>query len=123
MNIETFRNYCLSKKGVREDFPFDETTIVFKIGSKMFALTDIESLPFSVNLKCEPEKAIELREQYESITPGWHMNKKHWNTVCPDSRLPLSLFYEMVDNSYNLVFNSLKKSEKLEIDNESAQAK
>lgn len=115
MNIEKLREYCLSKAGAMEDFPFDETTIVFKIGSKIFAMSDLEKLPFSVNLKCDPEKAIELRERYECIIPGWHMNKKHWNTVYPERELPVSLFYEMIDDSYELVKKTLKKSEKEEI--------
>lgn len=112
MNIEEFRNYCLSKKGVTESFPFDETTLVFKVGGKMFALTDIEDYPLRFNLKCDPEKAIELREQYESIIPGWHMNKKHWNTVYSDNDVNDKIIYELIELSYNLVFNNLKKSEK-----------
>lgn len=112
MNIEEFRNYCLLKKGVAESFPFDETTLVFKVGSKIFAITDIEAYPLSFNLKCNPEKAIELREQYESIIPGWHMNKKHWNTIFPNNDVPDKLIYELIDHSYNLVLNNLKKTEK-----------
>ncbi|MCK5170530.1 MAG: MmcQ/YjbR family DNA-binding protein, partial [Bacteroidales bacterium] len=103
MNIEEFRNYCLSKKGTSEDFPFDETTLVFKVMNKMFALTDIED-DFTINLKCDPGKAIELREEYsESVTPGYHMNKKHWNTVIIDGRVPDKLIYQWLDHSYDLV--------------------
>lgn len=112
MNLKQFREYCLSKKGVTEDFPFDETTIVFRVGGKIFALTNVEQLPFTFNLKCEPEKAIELREKYSCIIPGWHMNKKHWNTIEPDNSISLKVLKELVDHSYELVFKSLKKSEK-----------
>jgi len=115
MDIETFRNHCINKKGVSESFPFDETTLVFKVGSKIFALTDLEDTPFRCNLKCDPERAVDLREHYKSIVPGWHMNKKHWNTVIADSDIDLKLFYELIDHSYQLVFDSLKNSEKLAI--------
>jgi len=117
MDIEFCRDYCLSKKGVTEDFPFDETTLCFRVGGKIFALTDTMSLPFQVNLKCLPEKAIELRERYNSIIPGWHMNKKHWNTIVCNSEIDidLELFKELIDDSYSLVFNSLKKDIKNEI--------
>jgi predicted DNA-binding protein (MmcQ/YjbR family) len=115
MDIESFRNYCLAKKGVTEAFPFDETTLVFKVGGKIFALTDLEDKPFRANLKCDPERAIDLRERYKSIIPGWHMNKTHWNTVIAGSDIDFKLFYELIDHSYELVFNSFKKSEKLAI--------
>ena len=81
MHIEAFRECCLSKKGTTEEFPFDETTLVFKVMGKMFAATGLDREEFSVNLKCEPAYAIELREEYEDVRPGFHMNKKHWNTV------------------------------------------
>jgi len=112
MDIESFRNYCLAKKGVTEAFPFDETTLVFKVGGKIFALTDLEDKPFRANLKCDPERAVDLREHYKSIIPGWHMNKTHWNTVIADSDIDMKLFRELIDHSYVLVFNTLKKSEK-----------
>jgi predicted DNA-binding protein (MmcQ/YjbR family) len=115
MNLDTFRKYCLSKKGVTEDTPFDETTLVFRVGGKIFALTDIEQVHFSFNLKCDPELAIELREKYECVTPGWHMNKKHWNTVEPDSSISEKAIMEMLDHSYELVYNSLSKKEKEKI--------
>jgi len=108
MNIENFRNYCISKKGVTEEFPFDEETLVFKVMGKMFALTKIDSF-VSVNLKCEPSKAEELREQYTAVKPGYHMNKKHWNTVMIDGSVPDKLIFQWVDDSYNLVVNSLPK--------------
>ncbi|RLD49686.1 MAG: MmcQ/YjbR family DNA-binding protein, partial [Bacteroidetes bacterium] len=92
MNIEELRNYCLSKPGVTEGFPFDETTLVFKVMDKMFALTDTHS-EFSINLKCDPQKAIELREHYPTVKPGYHMNKKHWNTIWPDDSIDDFLIY------------------------------
>lgn len=109
MNIEIIREYCLSKKGVTEDFPFDEVTLVFKVGGKMFALTSLEG-DFSINLKCDPEKAIELRETYSAVLPGYHMSKIHWNTVLIDGTLPPSLIFEWIDHSYNLVFQKLPAS-------------
>ncbi len=115
MNLETFRQYCLAKQGATEDTPFDETTLVFRVGNKIFALTDLERIPFRANLKCEPERAIELRERYDSITPGYHMNKMHWNTIEPEGQLSDVLFKELIDHSYNLIFNSLKKIERQKI--------
>jgi predicted DNA-binding protein (MmcQ/YjbR family) len=112
MDIETFRNYCLAKKGVTESFPFDEATLVFKVLNKMFALTGLDEADFKVNLKCNPEYAIALREQYDAIQPGWHMNKKHWNTVDFSANLDNSLLYGLIDMSYNLAVKGLKKSEK-----------
>ena len=109
MHIESFRTYCLSKKGVTESFPFDETTLVFKVGGKMFALTDLDTPELKVNLKCDPEKAISLREQYPEIIPGFHMNKKHWNTVQFNSNIGVKLFKELIDHSYDLVIQSLPK--------------
>ena len=106
MNIEELRNYCLSQAGVTEGFPFDATTLVFKVYGKMFALTDLEG-DFSVNLKCDPERAIALREQYPAITPGYHMSKKHWNSILIDGSLTDDMLYELIDHSYNLVFSSL----------------
>lgn len=114
MNIEEYRDYCLAKPGVTEGFPFNETTLVFKVMGKMFALTDIELFE-SINLKCNPEKAIELREQYEGINPGYHMSKKHWNTVIVDSDVPQNLLISLIDNSYNLVVDSLTKKLKEEL--------
>ncbi len=115
MDLEQFREYCISKQYVTEDFPFDETTLVFKVAGKMFALTDIYSLPFSFNLKCNPEKAIEYREHYNCIKPGWHMNKKHWNTITPDLNITDKFIKELIDHSYDLVFKSLTKSQKASI--------
>ena len=109
MNIEEFREYCLKKKGVTESFPFDETTLVFKVMGKMFTLTDTHD-NFRINLKCDPEKAIGLREKYPSVTPGYYMNKKHWNTVNIDGSIADSLLFEWVDDSYDLVVAKLPKS-------------
>ncbi len=109
MHIETFRNYCLSKPMVTEEFPFDETTLVFKVCGKMFALTGLDSPEFKVNLKCDPDRAIELRENYESITAGFHMSKKHWNTVLIDGSFSNELFIELIDDSYLLVVKGLPK--------------
>lgn len=112
MNLETFKNYCLSKKGVVEDFPFDAETLVFRVGSKMFALTNLNKSPLQVNLKCDPYLALELRSEFESIKPGYHMNKKHWNTVTIDGTLDEGKIFWMLDMSYDLVFKSLKKIER-----------
>jgi predicted DNA-binding protein (MmcQ/YjbR family) len=108
MNIEFFRDYCISKKGVTEEFPFGEETLVFKVMGKMFALTNVDSFS-SINLKCNPEKATELREQYACVKPGYHMNKNHWNTVMIDGSVSDKLIKEWVDDSYNLVVASLTK--------------
>ena len=105
------RLYCLDKKGVTESFPFDETTLVFKVMGKIFALTDLES-DFSMNLKCDPGKALELREQYPSVIPGYHMNKKHWNTVTIDNSVSDREILSWIDHSYDLVVKGLKKVER-----------
>lgn len=106
MDPENLRNYCLSKAHVTEEFPFGPDTLVFKVCGKMFALVDIENFK-SVNLKCDPQKAIELREQFPSVQPGYHMNKKHWNTVGLQDGLPDRLIQEWIDDSYNLVVDGL----------------
>ncbi len=111
MDLQTIRDHCLRKKGVEETFPFDNETLVFKVLGKMFLLTNIE-MPESINIKCEPEKALELREHHEEIQPGWHMNKKHWNTISLLGNLRNDLILQWIDDSYDLVVNSLKKSEK-----------
>ena len=94
------------KKGVTEEFPFDKNTLVYKVMGKMFALTDIDSFQ-SINLKCDPEKAIQLREAYEGVTPGYHMNKKHWNTIRTDGSIPDDLICQWIDDSYKLVVDKL----------------
>lgn len=108
MNIEEFRDYCLAKPAVSETFPFDEVTLVFKVAGKMFALTSLDK-EFSMNLKCDPERAIELREEYPAIQPGYHMNKKHWNTVYADGSIKDDLLRELIDHSYELIVKSLTK--------------
>lgn len=111
MNIEMLRDYCIGKPGVSESFPFDEVTLVFKVANKMFALTGLDS-DLAVNLKCEPEKAIELRETFTCVLPGRHMSKIHWNTVICDNSIPDSILFEWIDDSYNLVVSKLSKREK-----------
>jgi len=118
MNIEDFRNYCLSKKGATESFPFDEKTLVFKVMGKMFALTGLEQQPARANLKCDPERAIQLREEYDGlIIPGYHMSKIHWNTVELEMNIPHKLLLELIDHSYDLVVSKLTKKLKLELEN------
>ena len=108
MNIEDYRDYCLLKPGVTEGFPFDEHVLVFKVMGKMFALTDIDKFEF-INLKCEPDRAIELREGNPGITPGWHMNKSQWNSVHTDGSVSDPLIMELIDHSYELIVASLSK--------------
>jgi len=115
MNIESLRKYCLSLKGATEGLPFGEDALVFKIGGKMFALTSLEG-PLWVNLKCDPEEAIELREKFPQVTPGYHMNKKHWNTVNIDDTIPDKLIHEWIDESYRLVVSSLPRKVRNEIE-------
>lgn len=108
MNIEELRDYCLQKNGVTEGFPFGEDTLVFKVGEKLFLLTSLtEANRF--NVKCDPELAVELRERYNEVKPGYHMNKVHWNTVYMDGNLTIKQLREMIDHSYDLVLKSLPK--------------
>ena len=108
MSLEQFRDYFLQKPYVTECFPFDNESLVFKVFDKSFSLVDINSFQF-VNLKCDPEKPIELREQHVAIRAAYHMNKKHWNSVCVHADVEQKMFLELVDHSYNLVFQSLPK--------------
>ena len=108
MNIEELRDYCLSKPYVTECLPFDDVTLVFKVHNKMFALTSLDK-ELSVNLKCLPERAIELREEYSCVIPGFHMNKKHWNTVYVDGAVSDTKIKGWIDDSYNLVIATLPK--------------
>jgi predicted DNA-binding protein (MmcQ/YjbR family) len=117
MNIEEIREYCLAKPGVTEGFPFDETTLVFKVMNKMFALTGLDGVPPFVNLKCDQERAIGLREEYEEIKQGWHMNKAQWNSVYFQGSIPRDLIKELIDHSYELVVNGLTKKLKEELRN------
>lgn len=109
MHVEELREYCLSKKHVTESFPFDQQTLVFKVAGKMFALIGLDQKPSKVNLKCDPEKAIELRDEYSDIIAGYHMSKKHWNTVTIEGSLPTNFIKQLIDHSYNLVVASLTK--------------
>ncbi len=115
MDIESYREYCLTKPGTTEAFPFDENVLVFKVMGKMFALTDVD-LFTSINLKCDPEYAVELRDRYAGITGGYHMNKKHWNTVECDGSVPDNLIKELIDHSYDLVVKGLPKKLKEELE-------
>ncbi len=117
MDIETFREYCLGKKGVEEGFPFDSDTLVFKVMGKMFALTSLSSTPFTVNLKMDRDKVGEYRERYTDVQPGWHMNKTMWNTVCFDSGgIPRRELLWMVDHSYDEVVRGLTKKLRNELE-------
>lgn len=108
MNIEEIREYCISKKFVEETFPFDEDTLVFKVMGKMFLLISLSEAN-RFNAKCDPERCVELREQYSEIIPGWHMNKKMWNTVFVDGSLPRKLIIELIDHSYDEVVKGMPK--------------
>ena len=109
MDLENYRKHCVAKKSVTEEFPFDENVLVFKVHGKIFALADINNFT-SVNLKVEPEVGVELREQYEAVKPGYHMNKKHWITVEMDGTVPDRLLKQWIDNSYQLVVKGLPKA-------------
>ena len=108
MNIEEYRNYCLLKRGVTEEFPFNETALVFKVMGKMFALIDVEQFEI-ISLKCDPERGVELREQYSGINYAYHFNKKHWIGVATDGAVPDPLMYELINHSYALVVDKLPK--------------
>jgi len=113
MNIESFREYCLSKPKATEGTPFGPDNIVFKVGGKMFALAALDEVPPATNLKCNPDLALELRDRYEQVRPGYHMNKKHWNTVVLDGVIPEREVRKMIDHSYDLVARSLPKAKRL----------
>jgi len=116
MNIEAFREYCIAKKGVTEELPFGPDALVFKVMGKMFALCALERLPPQVNLKCDPERAIELREEHDgAIIPGYHMSKVHWNTLLLNDLSPI-LIAELIDHSYKLVVSKFTKKLKTEFD-------
>lgn len=116
MNIEEIRMYCLSKAHVTESFPFDDVTLVFKVQNKMFALLNLDG-DLSINLKCDPERAVDLREKHPSILPGYHMNKLHWNTVMIDGELSRKFIQELIDHSYDLIVESLPTKLKQELKN------
>ena len=112
MDIETLRSYCLSLKGVSEELPFGPDTLVFKVGNKIFLLTGMDA-PLSFNVKCDPEKAVLLREEYDCVKPGFHMNKKHWNTIAAGGAVSDALLISWIDHSYQIVVAGLPKKEKL----------
>lgn len=117
MNVEEFRNYCLSKKGATESFPFDQHTLVFKVMGKMFALCALERIPTQVNLKCDPDRSVELRSTYDGrIIKGYHMSGLHWNTLLIEDNIPHTLLLELIDHSYELVVDKLTKKLKAELD-------
>lgn len=118
MNIQQLYEFCLSKRGVTEHFPFDEDILVFKVGEKIFALTSLSNWEKgnpTINLKCNPERALELRAEYEAIVPGFHMNKIHWNTIEFNSDVSDKMMCELISHSYDLVFKSLTKKLQQEI--------
>src|SRR5437588_9843021 len=110
MDLAQFREYCLSKPRATEDTPFGPNVLVFKVGGKMFALAALDEVPTTVNLKCDPDLALDLRDRYEQIRPGYHMNKKHWNTVEIDGGIPEAELCKMIDHSYDLVVQSLPRA-------------
>src|SRR5215468_2233908 len=110
MDLTEFREYCLKKPGATEGTPFGPDVLVFKVGGKMFALASLDEVPTRVNLKCDPDLALELRDRYEQVTSGYHMNKKHWNTVEIESGIPDAEVRKMIDHSYDLVAKALIKS-------------
>src|SRR6184192_2135601 len=110
MDTVEFREYCLTKSDVTEGMPFGETVLVFKVAGKMFALVSLDEVPAIANLKCDPDLALELRDRYEQVRPGYHMNKKHWNTVEIEGGIPDAELRKMIDHSYDLVAKALPKS-------------
>lgn len=107
MDVETIRKYCLGKKSVKESFPFGENTLVFKVAGKVFLLLSLDRRPLQFNVKCDPERAEELREEFSSVIPAFHMNKKHWNTIIIDGHISARLIREWIDESYKLVIKTL----------------
>lgn len=116
MTLQDLQTYCLKKPGVTEELPFGPTTLVFKVMNKMFALTGLDDFK-SINLKCDPDLAIELRESFPEVQPGYHMSKKHWNTVTVNGGVTDDQIYQLVDDSYNLIVASLPKKLRLELEN------
>ena len=116
MNIEEIRDYCISKPEVTEGLPFNDTALVFKVVGKMFALLDLSEESRGISLKCDPELAIELREQHPEVTPAYHFNKRHWNTIIINGRVPDDLIREWIDHSYELVVWGLKRADREALD-------
>ena len=115
MDLESFREYCLTKPSATEGTPFGEDVLVFKVGGKMFALAALDKVPATANLKCDPDLALELRDRYEQVRPGYHMNKKHWNTVEIESGIPEAELRKMIDHSYELVVKGLPKAKRVKL--------
>ena len=113
MDLAEFREYCLRKSGATEGTPFGETVLVFKVGGKIFALASLDDVPARVNLKCDPDLALELRDRYEQVRPGYHMNKKHWNTIEIEAGIPDGEIRKMVDHSYELVAKKLSRRSRI----------
>lgn len=118
MNIEQLQSYCLSKKGAEESLPFGPETLVYKVGGKMFLLASLDSIPLQFNVKCKPDDATTLREQYACVLPGYHMKKQHWNTIIADGSVSDKLLKQWIDDSYNLIVNSLPKKTKALLNND-----
>ncbi len=112
MNIETLREYCLSKKNVEEDQPFGPDVLVYKINGKIFLLISLDEDPLQFNVKCDPDLAVELREEYSCVIPGYHMNKKHWNTIIVDGTVPSKKLKEWIDHSYELIASNNRKKKR-----------
>jgi predicted DNA-binding protein (MmcQ/YjbR family) len=117
MHVERLREYCLLKKGVTEGMPFGPNVLVFKVMDKMFALCGLDNIPPTVNLKCAPDYALQLREQHPEISPGYHMNKQHWNTVQLEGGLSEPFLEQLIDDSYTLIVNALPKNKRLALSN------
>lgn len=115
MTIEAIREYCLSKSHTTEDMPFDQSVLALRVAGKIFLLTNIDEDPLRINLKCDPEKALRLRDEFEDVIPGYHMNKKHWNTVNCEGELKSSFIKRLIDHSYELIVNSFSKKKRSEL--------
>jgi len=115
VDLESFREYCLKKPGATEGTPFGDTVLAFKVAGKMFALAELDEVPTAANLKCDPDLALDLRDQYEQVRPGYHMNKKHWNTVEIDTGIRDAELREMIDHSYELVVRSLPQAKRAQL--------
>ena len=116
MNVEELRDYCLSLKGTTDEFPFDDVHLVLKVQGKMYGLIPLDNPETQITLKCNPERAIQLREEYDAITPAWHFNKKHWNTVRIDPSISQNFLCELINHSYDLVVAGLPRKLKEELD-------
>ena len=115
MNVESLRTYCLEKMGTEESQPFGPETLVYKVGGKIFLFLSLDAVPLQFNAKCDPDTAIELRERHDCVQPGYHMNKKHWNTIIVDGTVSNKILLSWIDDSYNLVYESLPKRIKAEL--------